>query len=394
MRSRIRTFLAVGVIATALDIGIVLTLASWSLIRADVVALVTASVVSYLAHRWVTFRRTPRAAWVSQPLLFTATALVAGIVDIAVLTSLERALPWLLLAKLIAVAVAAMVRFVVYRRILFHEVRREMAERLLRPPTTGPVRLSVVLPAYNEEGLIGETVDAVTSELLIAMPLTDFEIVVCDDGSSDGTREEAAAAGARVVRLEENRGKGAAVRAGVLSSVGRAVVFTDADLAYAPPLILDVLERLEDGWDVVVGSRRHDDTETLVKARRIRELGGRVINGLTHVVLLGRFRDTQCGLKGFRGDVGRTIFERTRIDGFAFDVEIFLIAEQDGLSLTEVPVEVTNRAGSSVRIVGHTIELLIDLVRIRRAAGNGSYRPTLAHERVLAARSGRDRPRD
>ncbi len=138
---------------------------------------------------------------------------------------------------------------------------------------------------------------------------------------------------------------------------------------------------------MVVGSRRHHDTNTLVRARRLRELGGRVINLLTHVVLLGNFHDTQCGIKGFRSDIGKTIFERTRIEGFAFDVEIFLLAEQDQLSLTEIPVSITNRAGSSVSLVGDTFELLVDLARIRRWAGSGEYRPTEAQASVLEARA-------
>ena len=91
---------------------------------------------------------------------------------------------------------------------------------------------------------------------------------------------------------------------------------------------------------MVVGSRRHDDTTTLVRARRLREIGGRAINLLTRVVLLGRYRDTQCGLKAFRSDVGRLIFGHSHIDGFAFDVEIFHLVERYQLSLAEVPVRV------------------------------------------------------
>ena len=137
------------------------------------------------------------------------------------------------------------------------------------------------------------------------------------------------------------------------------------------------------GWDVVVGSRRHEETTTLVRARRLRELGGHAVNWLTHLVLLGHFRDTQCGIKGFRNDIGKAIFGRTTIDGFAFDVEVFLIAEQDRYSLTEVPVRVENRQGSSVRLVRDTVDLLRDLVRIRRAAGKGAYRPN-ADQNALA----------
>ena len=92
-------------------------------------------------------------------------------------------------------------------------------------------------------------------------------------------------------------------------------------------------------------------------------------------MLLGHFRDTQCGIKGFRNDIGKAIFERTTINGFAFDVEVFLIAEQDRYSLTEVPVSVENRQDSSVQLVRDSLRLLRDLLRIRRAAGKGAYRP-------------------
>ncbi|MGB5756236.1 MAG: glycosyltransferase, partial [Acidimicrobiales bacterium] len=179
---------------------------------------------------------------------------------------------------------------------------------------------------------------------------------------------------------------GAAVRAGVLAARGRTVVFTDADLAYPPALVGRILEEVEDGWDMVVGSRRHRETATLVRPRRIREFGGRMINRLTHLVLLGHFRDTQCGLKGFQGDVAKVMFERTRIDGFAFDVELFLIAEQDQLSLLEIAVSVQNRPGSSVSLVGDTVALLADLFRIRRWAGEGVYDPAPAQRAVLDAR--------
>lgn len=390
MRSRLRLFFIVGFLATVVDVGIVVTWGEDRLVLADIVALVAAATLSYLLNRYVTFRGQRSARWVRRPSLFAGTATAAGLIDLGVLVLLDRLGAILLVAKATAVIAAATIRWVAYRRILLTEVRRDLAKRVGRGDAPGTLRLSVVVPAYNEGRLISETLDSLAAELAGTLDPTSFEIVVVDDGSTDDTIERATAAGARVVALERNQGKGGAVRAGVLAAAGRAVVFTDADLAYAPSLILDVLAKVEDGWDVVVGSRRHDDTNTLVRARRLRELGGRVINLLTQVVLLGNFHDTQCGLKGFRSDVGQAVFERTRINGFAFDVEIFLIAEQDRLSLVEIPVAVTNRPGSSVSIVGDTLELLRDLFRIRRWAGKGRYRPTEAQARVLTPHSSDD----
>jgi glycosyltransferase involved in cell wall biosynthesis len=171
----------------------------------------------------------------------------------------------------------------------------------------------------------------------------------------------------------QNRGKGAAVRAGVLVATGRTIAFTDADLAYAPVQIGALLRDVESGWDMVVGSRRHANTTTLVRARRVRELGGRVINWLTHAVLLGHYRDTQCGLKAFRSDAAHALFERAQIDGFAFDVELFVMAERWGLSVTEVPVQVENSTRSTVNVVRDASRLVRDLFRIRRWARAGAY---------------------
>jgi glycosyltransferase involved in cell wall biosynthesis len=220
---------------------------------------------------------------------------------------------------------------------------------------------------------IAGTVGRVRTDLAGAAPV---EIVVVDDGSTDGTAAEAERGGAdRVLIQPQNRGKGAAVRAGVLAAAGRTIAFTDADLSYAPAQIGELLTAVESGWDVVVGSRRHAATTTLVRARRLREVGGRAINWLTRAVLLGHYRDTQCGLKAFRGDVAHLLFERARIDGFAFDVELFVMAERFGLGLTEVPVQVENRTRSTVKVARDAARLVRDLFRIRRWARQGRYDP-------------------
>ncbi len=387
MRSRLRLFALVGAVATAVDLFLFLLLAErWSsVVAANVVALVAAATVAYTLNRRITFKGDRRARWVSNPGLFAGTAVVAGSVDTLVLVLVNPALA-LPITKILAIGFGAGVRWFMYRWILFTQVRRDLAQRVPRPAPDRPLRLTVVLPAYNERARIADTVGAIGETLVPVLAEDDFEILVVDDGSGDDTVEIAERAGARVVRQPTNQGKGAAVRRGVLEAQGRTVVFTDADLAYRPQLLLSVLEEVEQGWDMVVGSRRHEHTNVLVRARKLRELGGRMVNRLTHLVLLGHFRDTQCGLKGFQADIARVVFERTRIDGFAFDVELFLIAEQDQLSLREIPVSVENRAGSSVRIVADFLTLIVDLFRIRRWVGEGIYQPDAAQLRVLDER--------
>jgi dolichyl-phosphate beta-glucosyltransferase len=285
----------------------------------------------------------------------------------------------LLVAKAVSLTVAFLVRSFFFRRSMFTAVRTDQGSPRDRGPAPGDVRLSLVIPAYFEADGIGATLARIDDELGHLRHDGGLEIVVVDDGSTDGTAEAARRGGAdRVVRLDPNRGKGGAVRAGMMAASGRTVAFTDADLSYSPSQVLGLLAEVEAGWDVVVGSRRHTEARALVAARRLREVGGRVVNMLTWLVLLGQYRDTQCGLKAFRSDVGRMIFSVTRVDGFAFDVEVFHLAERYRLALREVPVEVVNISRSTVHVVRDTARLVRDLFRIRRTGRSGGYEISVA----------------
>jgi len=398
---RLRRFAAIGLVITAVDVGVLVLLArgaGWPVAAADGLAIVAAACCSYVLNRSITFAGDPSVRWVFFPGAFALTALLGGVLDVAVLVVaveiLEPAGPLgLIAAKAPAVALAAAFRLRVYRAVLFEDVRADLAARAQRPPAPGAVRLSVVVPAYAEEGRIASTIDRLRSGLATVGSDGGLEVVVVDDGSPDATAAAARAGGADAVVVQPtNRGKGAAVRAGVLAARGRSVAFTDADLAYPPEQILRLLAAVEDGWDVVVGSRRHADTTTLVRASRLRDLGGRLINRFTHVVLLGHYRDTQCGLKAFRSDVAQVLFGRSRIDGFAFDVEIFHLVERYRLSLTEVPVSVENSERSTVHVVRDGFRLVRDLLRLQRDGRRGRYDLTAAEADALAApgRASRD----
>jgi dolichyl-phosphate beta-glucosyltransferase len=370
-------FAAVGSLVTAVDVLVFVLLWPLGAAIADAIAVTVAALASYALHRAVTFRNDPYERWLRQRRAFVSTAIVGGALDVALVAVAaavgDLGLGGALVAKAFALALSGTVRWVLHRSVLFSIVRSEHMARPDRPAAPGELRASVVIPAYREADHIASTVAAVRAALV---PLGDVEIVVVDDGSSDGTADAARAAGAdQVVVQPVNRGKGAAVRAGVGVARGRTVVFTDADLAYTPDQIVGLVEAIEAGWDVVVGSRKHDATTTLVRARRLREVGGRVINWLSHVVLLGHYRDTQCGLKAFRSDAAGRIFELSRIDGFSFDIEVFAIVERLGLALTEVPVTVANTARSTVSVTGDAARLVRDLFRIRRWAREGAYLP-------------------
>ncbi len=394
-------FAVVGALVTAVDVAVFLLVWSGgdrSPVLADLGAVVLASALSFPAHRAVTFRGDPYRRWLEHHLSFAVAAVAGGAVDLAVAVSVlettaSTSIEGGTAAKLAAVGVAGAVRWALHRRVLFHIVRDEHVARPDRRPAPGALRVSVVLPAYREGAGIAECVGRVRAAL--AGLEGGSEIVVVDDGSPDATAAQARRAGAdAVVVLAENRGKGAAVRAGAGAARGRTIVFTDADLAYDPAQVVTLVGAVEEGWDLVVGSRRLAGSTTDVPARRVRALGGRLINGLTRAVVLGHYRDTQCGLKALRADVAGSLFGRCRIDGFAFDIELFVIAERDRLALREVPVRVTNTTASTVHVARDGVRLVRDLFRIRRWARQGHYQREPAGVATPAAdETGRGRAR-
>jgi dolichyl-phosphate beta-glucosyltransferase len=344
---------------------------------ADVTALALAGLASYALHRVVTFHGDPYRRSLDRGRAFAGALLAGGLIDLLVVVGLSAAVDTTTFGaaaavKVPAVIAAGVVRWMLRRWELLLIVRGDHLPQPQRGPTPGELRFSVILPAFGEADRIGGAVSAVRHAL--ADVEGGWEVVVVDDGSTDDTGARARLTGAdQVVRLPVNRGKGAAVRAGIAAAQGRTVAFTDADLAYAPEQLVTVLDTVEEGWDIVVGSRRHDGAATLVRAGRLRELGGRVINWLTFAVLLGGYRDTQCGLKGFRSDIGRVLSELARVDGFGFDIELFVIAERNGMALVEIPVRVVNTSRSTVRPARDGLRLVRDLFRIRRFARAGAY---------------------
>lgn len=232
----------------------------------------------------------------------------------------------------------------------------------MRPPA-----LSLVIPAYNEEKRLPVSLARIAEWLGSRTPPLSAEVLVVDDGSSDRTATvaEKTAAGLglpfRVLRLEENRGKGAAVRAGVLAASGEHVLVTDADLSTP---IEEVEKLLAADAPVAIGSRGLD--ATLVKERQslFRVASGKTFNLLVRLLVVSGIRDTQCGFKLFQRDVAREVFSRTTVDRFAFDVEALLLSRRLGYRITEVPVLWFNSPDTRVGL-GSGLEAFAALFRIR-----------------------------
>jgi len=232
---------------------------------------------------------------------------------------------------------------------------------------TDPV-LSVVVPAYNEAGRLPASLDRTVEYLGGSRRYLPAEIVVVDDGSTDGTRAAVQASHGlrdveiRLVRLATNRGKGAAVRAGLAASRGRRVLITDADLA-APIEEVDALAAAD--VDLAVGSRALRRELISVRQPLRRDYLGRLFNLYLRTLGLTRLHDTQCGFKLLQGELARSLASELRLDRFAFDVELLARAARHGASIAEVPVRWRHVEASRVHPLRDGARMALDAARLR-----------------------------
>jgi len=224
--------------------------------------------------------------------------------------------------------------------------------------------LSLIIPAYNEAKRIAASVSTVREFLdTLGRP---YEIIAVDDGSTDATAAVLAdMRDVRTISYQPNRGKGCAVRQGVLASRGEYVAFSDADLSAPIDELGKLFAAIESGADVAIGSRALRGSQLLVHQPRYRELGGKALNLVIRLLAVRGIMDTQCGFKLFVGDVARRLFARCIIDGWAFDVEALYLARRMGCRVAEVPVRWSHSADSRIRPFRAGLQVLRDTVRIR-----------------------------
>jgi glycosyltransferase involved in cell wall biosynthesis len=258
-----------------------------------------------------------------------------------------------------------------------------------------PPNLSIVVPAYNEAARLGNSLSKIL-EYLNAVGAA--ELIVVDDGSTDQTAAvaekamcEAAAVSTRVIRYEVNRGKGYAVRTGLLAATANIALFSDADLSTPVDELPKLIEPIRSGRsDVTFGSRALD--RSLIGAHQSwrREQGGRVFNLLVRIATGLPYWDTQCGFKAFRLDVCRPLIESAQIDRFGFDVELIYLAHLAGLRLSEIPVRWDHVQGGALDSSGNysrdTLRMIAEVRRIRSNAVKGKYRNAISAAQSAAAK--------
>ncbi|MFI0404905.1 glycosyltransferase [Actinomadura sp. 3N508] len=230
----------------------------------------------------------------------------------------------------------------------------------------GPAVLEIVIPAYNEAGRLPAGLGLLSAKLA-GFPVRS-EIIVVDNASTDGTDEivlawEAKPVPVRLVRCRR-RGKGAAVRAGLLATSAPYVGFMDADMATDLAALDEAIVLLRAGRPVVVGSRRHGRSVVEGYSLPVRRLGAITFNRAVRD-LAGGIADTQCGFKFFDGQLARAAAADLRTEGFAFDVELLGHCVRRGASVTDIPVVWRDRPGSTFSVRRHSVQCLLDLARVR-----------------------------
>lgn len=228
------------------------------------------------------------------------------------------------------------------------------------------MKVSLVIPAYNESKIVQDTLRAASARL--GELTDDYEVILVNDGSTDDTARMVLGCCVPHVRLEgysPNRGKGRAVRVGMLAARGDIILCTDADLAYGVDVFGVILDRFAgSGADLVIGSR-HLSGEGYQNYPPLRILMSKCFALLSRK-LSGLPYDTQCGIKGYRREAARAIFSECTADGFSFDFEVLMRADGLGLKVEQIPVSVINFRASKVNVVRDSLRMFRDVFRIRR----------------------------
>jgi len=236
--------------------------------------------------------------------------------------------------------------------------------------------LSIIVPAYNEEARLPASLGKIAGYIQSFHPNT--EVIVVDDGSTDGTAAAAEKfrgiiSNLRVLSNGVNRGKGFSVRHGSLEAQGEIVLFTDADLSAPIEEAEKLLAALED-HDVAIGSRAMDRRLIETHQSAFREFAGILFNKVVRTILRLPFVDTQCGFKAFRRDRCRIIFEQQTIERFGFDPELLYLARHHGLSTVEVPVRWAHSPATKVSMFRDSLQMFADVFIIRWNGLLGRYR--------------------
>lgn len=225
--------------------------------------------------------------------------------------------------------------------------------------------LSLIIPAYNEEERLQESLDKIYE--YFSKQNYSVEVLVVDDGSKDKTVQVGRNNKfVKVIEQPKNMGKGAAVRRGMLEAKGDIRLFSDADLSTPIYETSKILDAINNGYDVVAGSRAVDYSSIKVHQPFYREFMGKTFNKIVQMLVIKGINDTQCGFKCFTAQAAEDIFKEAKIDGFGFDVEILFLANQKNYKIKEVSVEWYNDERSKISPVKDSTKMFMEILQVRK----------------------------
>lgn len=365
----------VGVVGTAIDLGALYLLVEYAqmdVILASVLSFLLAVVNNFMLNKAWTFRNKSKN-YRKLFIKFLIVSLVGLLLTIFCMHLLVNvANVWYMLAKVLTSLIVLSWNFLGNKFWTFsiHKKENQTIEESIYD-------LSIVIPAYNEENRIKNTLLSIQD--YISSNKINAEIIVVNDGSKDSTVEVVKSyqnkiSNLKIIDLEKNCGKGAAVKQGVIASRGKLILFTDADNS-TPIEEFGKLQKklLENNAQIAIGSRYLQDSSVKIKQPMYRIFLGRAGNLLIRIFLIDGLRDTQCGFKLFTSDAAKNIFRFQKVTRFGFDMEALVVAGYLGYEIVEVPVSWFNSAESRVRPIKDAIITLKDLVYIKLNLWSGRY---------------------
>ncbi len=249
-----------------------------------------------------------------------------------------------------------------------------------------PIEVSIVIPCYNAAPTLRVSLAKLQSYLTAHE--ADFgavEMIVVDDGSEDETAEivQREFPSVKLIHHERNRGKGAAVRTGILAAKGACRFFTDADMPFELTALNAMLRYLRDKeLDICIGSRNRKQLKPHTKRTMLRRIASAMFTAFVSRIVVTGVRDTQCGLKGFRADVAEYLFRTSKVDNFAFDVEILYLAFKNDLDVKRVPVKLMSEDYSSISVLRHGLLMMTSVFAVLMRYHLGRYQTMPSREYV------------
>ncbi len=365
----------VGVSGTVIDIGSLYIFVEYlgiEVIVGTVMSFLLAVTNNFVLNKSWTFKNKSSNYRKLYIKFFLVSLVGLGLTVASMYVLVEIFLIWYILAKALTSLLVLTWNFLANKLWTF-----KLREKALKMPDKFQYELSVVIPAYNEEKRLGKTLKRVDNYL--REQEESYEIIVVNDGSSDQTVElvkelKKEMKNLKLVDLKKNQGKGYAVKKGVESSLGRLILFTDADNSTPIEELGNLKQTLRSTEaKVAIGSRYLKNSNVKRKQPRYRIAMGRVGNMLIRLFLIDDIRDTQCGFKLFEHKAAREIFYFQKVRRFAFDMEALVVANNLGYRIVEVPVSWINSEDSRVRPVRDALRTLRDLVYIKLNLWSGRY---------------------